>query len=345
MKKVVILMALAIAFLAAACTREENKKVLTKEIVYDVLINNNKMICEGGNEIASFMWFMNNIQASERSTFLGYLFEKAMIGKIAMKDNEGKEMTPQQFKERLVVFDSARRYYSSPIYDTLIQSNIQSYDIMTLRFREKWIYDTKTMEISKKVFAYAPLYFPNDPKRPGKRVHEPVPLFWLEQDTLAPCNIQLTSRIVYNVPVQHPPISANSDSANCANYLDDLCNLVFTDSITAYYLWSWDNKDSVVEGKVWKALFGVKDNDEETAKIEKRFGPVDGMRFMEEWYMDPVSMQLSKKVNRLGVVTINFDRRGEFKGYIPTYYIKFGQIAAHPVKKKKAEETAEKEKE
>lgn len=348
MKKTFILMAFAVAFLAVSCSRDKGKELLTKEITYDVNINNSKIICDEGNEGAYYTWFYNNMEASVRCGFLDDLFERAIKDTantkdtLKIKDDDGNMILAANYKQKLIVYDSVRSHYPYLVCDTLIASKIKPSDITVLRFREKWTYNPKTLEITKTVLGYAPLYFPNDPARPGKRVHVAVPLFWKHQDNTAECNVMLTKKIMYNVPVSHLPEVLNQDSASCAKYLGILTQRVFNDSITAY-LWDWTKTDSIVVGEAWKAMFGIKDEgkaSKEIAKIQKCFEPVDCFRFTEEWYINPVTMALGKKVTRLCGVSLKYNKK-EIKDYYPTYVVRF-DVPQSKIKVKKVEEKTEK---
>lgn len=359
-----MLMALAVMFMVAACSRQENIQVLTKEITYDVVINNQKVICEEGSEGASYTWFFSNIEASKRCRFLEDLFDKAIsdtLNKDTLKitDDDGNKMTVEHYKQRLIVYDSVKFYPPYLVCDTLIKSKIGPNDVFTLRFREKWTYNPETMEIKKLIYAYAPLYYPNDPARPGKRVSKPVPLFWMQQDTNAACSVLFTEKILSTIPYNDPPDFINPDSAKLAEYMNDLNRYVFNDSLPAYiwcqkpyndfkthdYVWrarltptkNQKTIDSIVPGIFWQVFCGLENVNkadtlyEQAVKAGLHFGPAEGICFVEEWYFDPVSLQLAKKVDQIGPVALKRNYKGDIKDFVPSYIVKFNAL---PVKAK-----------
>jgi hypothetical protein len=373
MKKTIILLVAIAVIMITACGKQDKTEIITKQIVYDVVINNQKVICEEGSEDASWSWFFNNIEASARCQFLENLFEKVIsdtLNKDTLKitDDDGIKLAVDQYNQRLIVYDSVKYYPPYLVCDTLIASVIGPKDVYILRFKEKWTYDPATMQISKKVLAYAPLYFPNDPARPGKRVSKPVPLFWMQQDTNAECNSLFTDKILYSVAFNDPPALVNPDSANCAEYVNDLLQYVCKDSIPANIWDNWSKTDlrghdniwkaevlpkrnqktidSVVPGIYWQVFYGLENIDKtdtlypDAVRAGLHFSQPEGICFVEEWYLNPVSLQLAKKVEMVGAVAAKRNYRGDIKAWIPSFVVKFNRIGAPPkVKKaKKAEE-------
>ncbi|MBP6977685.1 MAG: hypothetical protein PHD61_00510 [Bacteroidales bacterium] len=48
-------------------------------------------------------------------------------------------------------------------------------------------------------------------------------------------------------------------------------------------------------------------------------------RFLEEWYMDPKTLVISKRVIGVAPIIRNYDQNGELRGYMPLFWIYFDE--------------------
>jgi len=49
------------------------------------------------------------------------------------------------------------------------------------------------------------------------------------------------------------------------------------------------------------------------------------IRFLEEWYMDEKTLEIEKMVIGLAPLARNYDEKGEFRGYMPLFWIYFDE--------------------
>jgi hypothetical protein len=308
------------------------RQVLSKNIEYEVKINNFIMINALGLEESNHSWFRNNIEASARGAFLELLFKNAREGKLQLFDMNDKPADIRRLNELL--FASAdtlrmtRAYPPYQEYDTTISKSIPSEEITALRFREEWTYDPSTLAIKKKVLAYAPVWTPITFDKDQKEVYgESKPLFWVKWSKEPASTKILTKRILSAVLLKSAEAwdkADNIDSVAIQKYTNRLLDKVFKDSIDAYTLDMNDLADVPVNGKDLRANMnrydtirlqrsGSSQQMYDTVIITK--ANITGIRFIEEWSFDPATMALTKKV--VGVCPIEqcFDENGIFKGF------------------------------
>lgn len=164
---------------------ENNTKnvALSKNIEYDVTINNFKMISQLTLEESNLLWFRENIEASSRGAFLDMLFKNVLGGKLNLTNANNKAIDTNQLKGILYITDTVHFNRIAPpydVYDTIIKRMISISTVTGLRFRENWLYDARTMEITKKVLAIAPLIPKVDTDKDGNDIiGENKVLFWI----------------------------------------------------------------------------------------------------------------------------------------------------------------------
>lgn len=335
MKKKLFIAIGVLAFVMSSCnpkseTKTSDHLVLAKNIEYDVTINNYRLLAsclEGGaNWFYSSIddiWFMNNLEPSVRVPFINLLFENALKGKLELLDLNNKPIDTTMFKKMLFYKDTLNLMRTDPPYDefdTIIQKKIcETADITALRFREEWTYNPKTMAIDKKVIAIAPIISPDKNNAENIFVKENgKPLFWIKFSKETPANTVLTKRITSTVAFfREDNVKAlNMDSVLIEKYIATLLSKVKAGSITAYF----------PSDEMTNEIINTKDVNEIINGNEKDHVKITDIRFIEEWYFDPNTMYMQKKVVGIGLLAKDYDTEGRLRGYRSLFRIFFRDV-------------------
>lgn len=348
MKKTTIFCMAALMLLIFGCApnsgkNKSEKKVLSKNIEYDVSINNYWMISQSAFEASNESWYVGNIETSSRKAFQELLFKNALSGKLNLTDLNNKSIDTNKLKDLISFTDTVTMTRLIPPfnnYDTLIKKMVPESWVTGLRFRENWSYDPNTMAITKKVIAMAPLvsivHYDNDGK---ETIEESKALFWIIfPEKTKPATV-LTKRIVSDLIFHHTFFSKdiNVDSVAMDAYIQKFMNLVYSDSLKAYACGcgASDFSDVPVSGKELKErLCGTDTIAYATPQhkhgsydtIIKHDVPISMIRFLEEWTFDPATMAIDKKVVGICPVEICYDEIGEVKGNRPIFWVYFSDV-------------------
>jgi hypothetical protein len=134
-----------------SCSGSAKKEVLTSKIQYDVPVSNNNPQLD---------WWVNNLEGSKREPFLKRIMEAAENGEVRVFDYFNNPLNPEQVKSMgtdTVYQTLMRTYPPYEEYDTVIIRSVSYRDIVKIRFMEEWAWDTKTLEIEKKILAIGPV--------------------------------------------------------------------------------------------------------------------------------------------------------------------------------------------
>lgn len=336
-----IIMVLAVLFIVSCNTDKDSQKdtvLLSKNVEYDVTINNYKYFNQNPLEM-SWLWYWNNIEASSRMPFIELLFEKILSGKLKITDMNNKPVDSAHIRPLLFTSDTitiTRPFPPYEEYDTVIEIGTAPEHFVALRFREEWTYNPATMAISKKVLAFAPMKVVVRRDSLNNEVFdEPKPLLWVMCDNKGTKPEILTKRIVYNIDFSSDFQSTfNLDSVTAAVYVKALLKKVYNDSIPAY-------GNSIADSLVSGAEIYKKINRCDTVQYKKPglstvtydsiinedFPPITVFRFLEEWSFDISTLAITKKVVGLCLVNQDFDMvTGEFRGYRPIFWVYFSDV-------------------
>ncbi len=347
MRKMLFFSMAALMLLTFGCVpkfgkNKPEKKVLSKNIEYDVTINNFEIISQSSPEESSRFWSDENIEASSRCAFLDLLFKNAFSGKLTLTDMNNKSVDTNKLKDLLSFSDSLTMTRLTPpynSYDTVVKRTIQASSVTGLRFRENWSYDSKTMAFSKKVIAMAPLSSKVGYDDDGNLTFsERKALFWIVFPEKTKPDVVLTKRILSSVIYHHTFFSEdiNVDSLAMDAYIKKIMDKVYSDSINAYYFSDAHDMWNVpVSGKELKdRLCAIDTITYKTPQhkhgsydtIIKHDIPISMIRFLEEWTFDPATMAIDKKVVGICPVEICYDNAGEVKGYRPLFWVYFSDV-------------------
>ncbi|MCK9612461.1 MAG: hypothetical protein WC401_08720 [Bacteroidales bacterium] len=344
-KKLVLLCIAALILFAFGCKQKSEKNsgniILSKNIEYDVTINNFKMSSQLTLEESNLIWFRDNIEASSRGAFLDMLFKNAFSGKLNLTDLNGKSIDTNQLKSILYVADTVTLTRITPPYDnydTIIKKMISISTVTGLRFRESWSYDTKTMEITKKVITMAPLFSKVDTDKDGNEIiGENKVLFWIIFPEKTTPSKVLTKRIVSQVAYHDNSAfkNFNIDSVAIDTYIQKILELAYSDTLSVYSWSDGDMADIQISGTDLKndiclidtiSFMTPKHKHGNYDTIIKHEPNITAIRFLEEWTFDPATMAIAKKVVGVCPVEMCYDQYGDLKGYRPLFWVYFSDV-------------------
>jgi hypothetical protein len=311
-----------------------NHQLLSKNIEYDVTINNYKFMKLWGGEVSADLWFRDNLEGSVRSGYMELLWKNALAGKLELYDMNDKKIDTTELKKILTITDSLQIEIGNKLVDTVIRKTIDPNETTKLRFREEWTYDPTTMVISKKVLAIAPILRTTEvyDNNGNETYCKDKALFWVKFSK-EPSNTKvLTKRIMTNTSYRYCKELnniKNADTAELKKYTDLLCNKAFKDSIDAYDVVSGPPAWLQISGKDLSRLLNkvdtIKSNGKDT--VIKRMPNFTTIRFLEEWNFDPNTMAIQKTVVGLCPVIALYEADGvTFKGYMPCFWVYFKDI-------------------
>jgi hypothetical protein len=350
MKRIFQTIALATAlcaFLPAEAQKDNGGETLTKSITYDVCINNFKRYCEFACENQDYHYLdRENILPVYRYAFLNLLFEEAMSGNIPIMDPDNKKISGEDLKQLLTRTDTGRFIRPLPPYDeydTIVGHLYLPRDVRILRFKEEWTYSPATMEINKKVLAYAPMedLYNDQGVLAGIR-----PLFWVNLNKQNPTGNEklLTQRMISNTSLYFyngSNCNENKNRDKCSKYLNELLARSYKNEMKMYSSQSDINSGSLIPMTGEELDRSV--NRVDTIRLIRPTPPYNDfdsvisekldpdslrvIRFVEEWYIDPGTMYFVKKVIGIALLQEDYDAdTGEFMGWRRLFDIYFNDI-------------------
>lgn len=347
LKQIVSLTIGLLLLVLISCTPKGGDKtshqVLSKNIEYDVTINNFKMFSAWGLNTSGVYWYRDNLESSTRNAFLELLFKNALAGKLELYDMNDKVIDTNHLKDLMLVSkDTITATRTEPPYDTfdtVINKTIEPAEITAFRFREEWTYDTETMAIKKKVIAFAPIWTPISSDNEGKETYgKNKALFWVKWSK-EPANTKvLTKRILYTINyigTDSWEKATHVDSMAIQKYMNLFLKRIYKDSIAAYDVVEGDLTTLPVSGKYLYKILNRTDTIKQKRTeppydtydtIIKHTANVNAIRFLEEWSFDPITMAIEKKVVGICPVELCYDMNNDFKGYKPYFWVYFGDI-------------------
>lgn len=319
-------------------TEAKDRMLQIGEITYDVGINNHDLSCEYGAEGMADQWFRDNIEASSRCTYLDLLFEKAISGKLKITDTNGRIFNAGTERNLFYYCDTVRIVEPQPPYrtiDTAICSAINPQAVVALRFREAWLLNTATLEITKRIKAVAPLLAQETYEAGIPRVTGLTPICWIIYDEKIEGKTLLTPRIVTSTVFEKKRKIAQTDSVKVTAYISTLIDKSMNGSISCYTfnenpLWDIPLSADELFARLYKVdtMRMIRSGMEYDTVVITPFDPekLRTLRFMEAWYFDEATLQITKQVTGLCPVLESYRDDGEFRGYIPLFWTYFNDI-------------------
>lgn len=147
------MLAFSMILLFTQCEQEteDTRTLITKKIQYDVPVV---------NVDASYDWWIENIEGTDREALLNNIFERVLAGDIQAYDYFNKPLSVKQVNSIMAdtiaqtLMRSTEPYEE---YDTIIIHNIEYTDVEIIRFLEEWKYDEESLKIDKKIIGICPV--------------------------------------------------------------------------------------------------------------------------------------------------------------------------------------------
>jgi hypothetical protein len=151
-------------------TDTSNKFLITKKIQYDVNIKSN----DKSND-----WWVNNIETTDRESFLKTIIDVASKGKLRTYDFFMNPLDKKKFAHLLhhvdtVIMQRLTEPYEN--YDTIVKIDFDHESIVKMRFVEEWSLNTQNFKFYKKVLAICPMIEGLDDQG---NLRGYTPLFWV----------------------------------------------------------------------------------------------------------------------------------------------------------------------
>lgn len=302
------------ALMISSCKNTEEKN-LVKGITYDVLINSDNL-----SSISGESWWKCNIERSKREAFIKVLFDKIDNSKITVTDENGKALTMENIKVRMIIKDTIammRQKEPYEYFDTVVNVVIKPEQINMIRFKESWTYDPETFEITKHIQSYGLSY---SKKNIYSRVYHHEPFFWVmcdDQEVSTNPKKVLTERIAYSMPLyeSHYPdvyntIKIEGDTADIRAYLKTmwdaalngmLKNMKDPDFTTLVFS---DIKTDSVKNQITRSMkknysTTVTDKEIENSMLNYIMNYGKTLYFHERWTLDMTTMSIKKDIQVL----------------------------------------------
>ncbi len=163
--------------ISLSCSRNDEKKVITKKIQYDVTITNTH---------ANYDPWIENINQNERLAFVQQLLDAAYAEEIKTFDYFNKPLKLEDLKALAVdtIYKTLTRTYPPyEEFDTIIVNHINIRDINKIRFLEEWKMNETSFVFEKKVIGIAPVIDKYDAN--GNYLGK-LPLFWIYPEGVPP---------------------------------------------------------------------------------------------------------------------------------------------------------------
>jgi len=185
LSKIKLLITSAIFLLFISCS-EKTPPLLTEKIEYDVSIKNDD---ENTN------WWVQNLEGATREKIVNVLVNAALSGKYKVYDYDNNLLDNKEIE---LIFKQPVSYtlpsISNPDVDSVINTynEIDKRDICKIIFLEKWYFDEKNLNFSKKITGYGPVIkkYTVDNETGEKILKGYMPLFWIYLDDSYPSKLK-----------------------------------------------------------------------------------------------------------------------------------------------------------
>lgn len=172
MKPLIFIASLLIVFVFVSSCEHNNSKLITKKIQYDVNIK---------SPSPDYDWWIQNLPGPDREEIVEMILEGAKSGKFKAYDYFHKPLNVNQVNSILkdtMVLHLMREEPPYEEYDTTIIHLIENADIQKLRFLEKWEINEGNLQMTKTIYAIAPVASRKD----FNGIDRWQPLFWIYTD-------------------------------------------------------------------------------------------------------------------------------------------------------------------
>jgi hypothetical protein len=306
--------------------KKKHELIEVQRIEYDVLLNN-----YGNN----YSWF-DHIEGFTRISLFQHILDAAMNGKFRLEDSKGNEISPDRINEYLKV-----KWQSN---DTDSVFSITPENLNGLRFRESWTVNSGTGKIEKEVIAICPLFFQSHLLINDKPFSEAVPLFWIYPDLTESIggDAVVVQNIAYDVILDNslsivresygeylPFYFFNIEPVYRSLIIDAILDAGLKKKNKVYdFTFSEVNEQDrkLIETReethsLWNDEKGQMMDTVMTQKLDR--SQVLRLKFAEQWSIDKLTLQITKKVIAVAPSVISYDEQGEFKGFRFLFWLVF----------------------
>lgn len=323
------------SFVLFSCKTDDLKhnKLITDKIQYDVSIKNTETDMD---------WWIQNIEGPKKDKFTSLIFDAVKDNKLKIYDLNEREVTLENVLSNLFTFDTIhlqKNGIKNQTIDTIfITNSFCLNNINKFRFREKWIFNEKSLMVTKQVDGFCPFLVT---EISNNQPPIALPLFWVFPDTTQKAEennlFQITPKIQYDVTIRSDNAknewyADNIETSDREYFLNKIIEVASKGKLKVV-----DFFDKPLDKKQFNALLHRKDtvlieNPEDPGSFSSKVVNVDfdsrdikKIRFIEEWKIDTKTFQLYKTVKAIGVVVEDREDNGNVRGYMPVFYIYFDE--------------------
>ena len=314
---------LTFSVLLFSCKNEKKIKTITEKIEYEVQIKNNEQDSD---------WWIQNIEGSDREKFINLIFDAVNDKKIKIYSNDCNEVVQiEDVYKKIISYDTINTKFQ----DTVLLTNpLKLKNITYFKFKEKWIFDEKTLLITKNVLGYSPVFINQLNEHQIK-----IPLFWIIPDTSITIDaknlITITPKIQYDVNIKNSDSTGEWYENNIEiSEREYFINKILSEIATGKYK-VFDFFDQPVDKDKIKQILHrtdtvlveniekpeIYDTKVITTDIDAR--SIVKIRFVEEWKINPSDLHIFKYVKAISLLTEVKDENGSIRGYTPLFWIYF----------------------
>ena len=317
MKTTFYILVLTSVFFCFSCLNKK-KIIITPQIEFDVLVNNSDK---------SVKPWIQNIEGPKRESLVKIIFDAAFSGNFKINDFTYDEISKTVRHNSILTIEQLKAKISPEYFQ----------NVNKIRFREEWKIDEKTLQIEKKIKGLAPIIalYSDSGEFIGNK-----PLFWIELDSskknFGQNKIQIAERIQYDVFIKSPDSLKDWWIDNIEKTDREKLAKLILEKVSSGKIKVYDFPfNTPVKANEIKDML----NPAKTVMLKRSTPPYDlydttivqpitaekiiKIRFLEEWYIDPSTLEFEKKVLGIAPIRENFSPDGTLRGYTPMFWIYF----------------------
>ena len=336
------LICILICYVSLVCVGQES--LLTKKIVYPVRLTENLVLSSDKKDSIAYNYIVNKRFFWEA---IDDLLNKAKNKKLFLTTFEGDTIVWDTMINDLVkqLNKIDNNKYSTKNIDKVFENEIRA-----IKFMEEWTWNTKTMQIDKKIIAYCPIIqrdsvhfveemsLVNDNSLLSQKAFE-YEIGWIRQNNNQKTQdtLLITRNIQYTMPIYNPKPyhwwESNLEAEYSIPFFERLISKTDSREILCYESPDIPNAFTLPElekrkkHSVSTTIYTVDNNQNEIEKdtiinLTYNSDDIDYLRFGEEIIYDKGNNNFYKQVNYYAPVTRIFTSGGTFVGFYPLFYIR-----------------------
>lgn len=321
-------------FILVGCKKQSTEnKLITEKIQYDVLINNTEPDIE---------WWIQNIEGPKRDKFINLIFSAIKDNSLKIYNTNNESTSLENVFSSLFTFDTIQLQKNGKkeqsIDTVFITSVFSQKKINQIRFREKWMFDEKTLQIEKKVESFCPEMLIENPEKGNKLI---FPLFWIIPDSTQKSEdkdlITITPKIMYDVFIKSENdknkwFVDNIVTSDREYFLNKIIEVASKGKLKIY-----DYFDRIIDKEGFQNILNRKDTvlvenledpgsfTQKVTDVSLDIKSISKIRFIEEWKINTKTFTFYKIVKAISLLSENRENDGSLRGYTPVFYIYFDE--------------------